>query len=235
MKVDENFAIFVSQSNIEWYFGNPDQDFLAFILNFLTGLGNIAGEIFEGENSVASIQFDRQQHSGFKSSEIFVVSLSNQFFFICSDPSVTMKLIASTEGLPYIMEEQISAVLVGQAAVLFAQSISEANSEKDRIKISKHFQNIILDLNPELIDDIDMIVSQSSSNFSMLTFQELLMLHYAIRKDTFLVDQRDPEGWILVSNLFVGDLTFSLTVESVFVLAGYLAVIVGFIETLFRV
>ncbi|MHA2306257.1 MAG: hypothetical protein ACXACU_12790, partial [Candidatus Hodarchaeales archaeon] len=233
MKVDENFAIFVSQSTIEWYFGNPDAEFLTFITNFLTGLGNIASEIFEGENSVASIEFDRQQHSGFKSSEIFVVSLSNQFFFVCSDPSVTMKLIASTEGLPHIMEEQISAVLVGQASVLFAQSISEAKSENDRIKISKHFQNIILDFSPRLINDINVIVSQSSSNFSMLSFQELLMLHYAIRKDTFLTDQRDPEGWVLVSNLSGGELPFSWNVESDVVLAGYLAVIIGFIETLF--
>ncbi|MHA1969526.1 MAG: hypothetical protein ACW964_17230 [Candidatus Hodarchaeales archaeon] len=211
MKVDENFAIFVSQSTIEWYFGNPDAEFLTFITNFLTGLGNIASEIFEGENSVASIEFDRQQHSGFKSSE----------------------LIASTEGLPHIMEEQISAVLVGQASVLFAQSISEAKSENDRIKISKHFQNIILDFSPRLINDINVIVSQSSSNFSMLSFQELLMLHYAIRKDTFLTDQRDPEGWVLVSNLSGGELPFSWNVESDVVLAGYLAVIIGFIETLF--
>ncbi len=234
MKVEPNWAIFVSRSKVEWFFGNPDNEFLTFILNFLTGLGNIASEIFVGENSVASIEFDRQQHSGIKSAEIFVVSLLNQFFFICSDPAVTMKLIAATEGLPQIMEEQISAVLVGQASVLFAHSISEAKSEKDRELIEKHFQNIILDINQKHSPKIATIVSQSSANFSMLSFQELLMLHYAIRKNRFLTDHRDPEGWVLVSDLSGGELPFSWNVQSDVVLAGYLAVIIGFIETLFQ-
>jgi hypothetical protein len=234
MKVEPNWAIFVSRSKVEWSFGNPDNEFLTFILNFLTGLGNIASEIFVGENSVASIEFDRQQHSGIQSAEIFVVSLLNQFFFICSDPAITMKLIAATEGLPQIMEEQIAAVLVGQASVLYAHSISEAKSEQDRELIEKHFQNIILDINQNHSDKIAMIVSQSSTNFSVLSFQELLMLHYAIRKNRFLTDQRAPEGWVLISDLSGGELPFSWNVESDVVLAGYLAVIIGFIETLFK-
>ena len=72
MEVDTNWAIFVSQSRVEWSFGNPDDEFLKFVLNFLTGLGNIASEIFAGENSVASIEFDRQQHSRIESAEVFV-------------------------------------------------------------------------------------------------------------------------------------------------------------------
>jgi hypothetical protein len=234
MEVDTNWAIFVSQSRVEWSFGNPDDEFLTFVVNFLTGLGNIASEIFVGENSVASIEFDRQQHSRIDSAEVFVVSLLNQFFFICTDPAVTMKLIAATGGLPQIMEEQISAVLVGQASVIFAYSISNAKCDHDQEIIEKRFQNIILDVNQKHKKNIDMIVSKSSANFSMLSFQELLMLHYAIRKDQYLTSQKAPEGWVLISNLSGGELPFSWNVERDVVLAGYLAVIIGFIETLFK-
>ncbi len=234
MRVDENWAIFVNpQGQVEWAFGKPDGEFLQFTVNFLQGLGNIAQEIF-GENSVASIEFDLKKHSGFKPSEIFIVSLQNRFFFICVDPSSTLKLIKYTEGLPPAMEEQISAVLVGQASILFAYSISNAQNEKEKEDIEKNFQNIILDINPTLSkDEISTICSKASSNFSMLPFNELLLLHYYIRRTKSLTDQIVPTGWVLCSNLSGGELPFSWNVDSDVVLAGYLAVIIGYVETLF--
>ncbi|MHA2224884.1 MAG: hypothetical protein ACXAC8_06755 [Candidatus Hodarchaeales archaeon] len=228
MKVDENWAIFVNQqSQIEWAFGNPDMEFLQFTVNFLKGLGNIALEIF-GENSVASIEVE---HSGLKISEIFIVSLQNQFFFICSDPDITLKLIAIKEGLPKAMEVQIAAVLVGQAAILFAHSVSYAKSEDEQVLIEKSFQEMILDINPNLADQISMICSKSSSNFSMLSFNDLLLLHYHIRKHETLTDQ--PTGLVLVFHVDGGDLPFSWNVDRDVVMAGYLGVIINFAKTLF--
>ncbi len=60
MRVDENWAMFVNlDSEVEWAWGNPDEEFLQFTVNFLQGLGNIGSEIF-GENSVASIEFEHR-------------------------------------------------------------------------------------------------------------------------------------------------------------------------------
>ncbi|MFX1285973.1 MAG: hypothetical protein ACFFB5_20185 [Promethearchaeota archaeon] len=228
MRVNENWAMFVNlDSEVEWAFGNPDEEFLQFIVNFLKGLGNIGSEIF-GENSVASIEFE---HTGFKSSEVFIVSLQNKFFFICSDPAITLKLISATEGLPKAMEEHIAAVLVGQAAVLFADSISNTKSEREIEIIERSFQAIILSINPSLSENISTICSKASSNFSILSFTELLSFHYYIRKYETLTDQ--PTGLALISHLSGGELPFSWNVERDVVLAGYLAVIFGFIKTLF--
>ncbi len=234
MYVDENWAIFVSNiDRIEWTFGNPDQEFLTHTLNFLKGLGNIAEEAV-GENSVASIEFDLEIHSGLKASEIMVISLQNQFFFICSDPSVTLKLIKATEGLPKSMEEIISAVLVGQAAILFANSISSAETILKTEVIEHHFQNLILDINPSLQKDISIICSKSSSNFSMLSFTDLLLFHYYIRKNKELTEQITPLKWVLISDLHGGELPFSWNVEKDVILSGYLSVVISFIQTLFN-
>ncbi|MFX0124404.1 MAG: hypothetical protein ACFFAE_12250 [Candidatus Hodarchaeota archaeon] len=228
MKVDENWAMFVNlDSEVEWSWGNPDDEFLQFTVNFLQGLSNIGSEIF-GENSVASIEFE---YTGFKTSEVFIVSLQNKFFFICSDPAITLKLISATEGLPKTMEEHIAAVLVGQAAIIFADSISNTKSEQEMEIIERSFQAIILSINPSLSGNISTICSKASSNFSMLSFNELLSFHYYIRKHETLTDL--PTGLALISHLSGGDLPFSWNVERDVVLAGYLAVIFGFIKTLF--
>lgn len=234
MRVEENWAIFVNpQSEVEWAFGKPDTEFLEFTVNFLKGLGSIAQEIF-GETSVASIEF---KHSGFKASEVFIVSLQNQFFFICSDPAVTLKLIAATEGLPQTMEEHIASVLVGQAAILFADSVTNTKNKEENILIEKSFQEIILEINPKLADKISIIVGKGSSNFSMLSFSELLLLHYYIRRHETLTDQIGPTGLVLISHIDGGELPFSWKtgepVEKDVVLAGYLSVIIGYISTLF--
>jgi hypothetical protein len=228
MRVDENWAMFVNlDSEVEWAWGNPDDEFLQFTVNFLKGLGGIGSEVF-GENSVASIEFE---HTGFKTSEVFIVSLQNKFFFICSDPAITLKLISATEGLPKAMEEHIAAVLVGQAAILFADSISNTKNEAEMEIIERSFQAIILNINPSLSKDISIICSKASSNFSMLSFSELLAFHYYIRKHDTLTNQ--PTGLALISHLSGGELPFSWNVERDVVLAGYLAVIFGYIETLF--
>ena len=87
----ENWALFVEGTEVKWTFGNPSSEFIEIVSNFLMGLGNLGKELF-GEG-IASIQFDLPKHSGMKSSEIFIVSLEDQFFLIISDPAVTLLLI----------------------------------------------------------------------------------------------------------------------------------------------
>jgi hypothetical protein len=160
--------------------------------------------------------------------------LLNQFFFICSDPATTLKLIVAKGELPKEMAEQISAILVGQASILFAHSMTNAGSEVEEKIIEKYFQNLILDINPSLKSKISIICSQSSANFSMLDLNELILFHYFIRKHKGLTEYITPKGWVLISNLSGGELPFSWNLDKDVVLAGYLSVIIGFVETLFR-
>ncbi|MHA2346282.1 MAG: hypothetical protein ACXACP_06150 [Candidatus Hodarchaeales archaeon] len=232
MQVEPNWFLFVEDKEIRWSFGNPDDEFKAFVLNFLLGLSQIGEEIF-GENGVASIDFDLRRKSRTHSSEIFIVNLSDRFFIIMSDPSTTMKLIKQQGGLAKEVKEIMSAVLVGQAAILYAQGISEVSQEEGEI-LEIIWQDIIVDISEEYSKNISTIVSANSSNFSMLSFEDLLFLHYALRKQPELIKQISPKGWALVSHYSGGAIPLEHNMEwDAVVLAGYLGIIISFITALF--
>ena len=232
MQVEPNWFLFVEDKEIRWSFGNPDDEFKAFVINFLLGLSQIGEEIF-GENGVASIDFDLKKKSRTHSSEIFIVTLSNRFFIIMSDPSTTMKLIKQQGGLAKEVQEIMSAVLVGQAAILYAQCISEISPEEGEI-LEIIWQDIIVDISDDYTNNISTIVSANSSNFSMLSFEDLLCLHYAVRKQPELIKKISPKGWALVSHYSGGEIPLEHNMEwDAVVLAGYLGIIISFITALF--
>ncbi|MFX0124405.1 MAG: hypothetical protein ACFFAE_12255 [Candidatus Hodarchaeota archaeon] len=233
MRVDPNWALFVEGKSVKWSFGNPDDEFLTFVTNFLTALAQIGEELF-GQHGIAQINFDVKRHAGFRSSEVFVVSLENKFFLIMSDPNTTMKLIDAHGGIAHEVQEIMSAVLVGQAAMLYAQCITEVEDDETREYLESIWQNIILDLSEEYSEEINKIVGKSASNFSMLSFADLLFLHYYLRKQPELTRPLSPKGWALVSHMSGGEIPLDFHVEKdPVVLAGYLAIIISFLMSLF--
>ncbi len=233
LQVESNWAIFVECKTVKWSFGNPDDEFLAFVVNFLTALAQIGEELF-GQHGIAQINFDVKKHAGFRPSEVFVVSLENKFFLIMSDPSTTMKLIDAHGGIVHEVQEIMSAVLVGQASMLYAQCITELPDEETRDYFESIWQNIILDISDKYREDINKIVGKSASNFSMLYFEDLLFLHYYLRKQPELTRPMSPKGWGLVSHMSGGEIPLDFHVEKdPVVLAGYLAIIISFLMTLF--
>jgi hypothetical protein len=233
MHADLNWALFVESEQINWSFGNPDGEFQTFVTNFLTGLRQIGEEIF-GQHGIASIEFDLKRHRGYKPADIFIVSLANKFFLIMSDPPVTMKLIDARGGISQEIQEIMSAVLVGQASLLYSQCISEIEDSEIQ-ELEKIWQNIILDISDDYNEIIDKVVSGSSTNFSLLSFNDLLFLHYYLRKQPELTKPLSPRGWALVSHHSGGEIPLSYNVEErdPVVLAGYLGIIIAFIKTLF--
>lgn len=231
MYVKENWALFVEKNEIKWTFGSRAEsaEFQTIALNFLLGLGTLGQEIF-GEG-IASITFDIQKHSGMKASEIFIVSLQDQFLLIISDPATTLLLITSQGGIPQDIKEIMTAVLVGQASILYATSIIDLNPEEKKF-VEKKFQNIILDINDNYYDSIHTIVGKSGSNFSILSFEECLMLHYYLRKK---IEPADPveSSWCLISQMWGGNIPFSFNIDNDIILGGYFAAIIEFISTLF--
>jgi hypothetical protein len=233
VKVNPNWLLFVEEEKIVWEFGNPDDEFKAFVINFLKGLSNIGEELF-GQDGVASIEFDLHTKSQKRSSGIFIVSLSNKFFLILSDPAITMFLIQQQGGIAKEVKEIMSAVLVGQAAILYAQCISEVNQSESSC-LEKIWQNIILDISDSYSKDIAKIVSSNSANFSMLSFEDLLSLHYFLRKQPELIKPISPKGWAIVSHYSGGEIPIEHNMEKDgVVLAGYLGIIISFITVLFN-
>ncbi|UCE14424.1 MAG: hypothetical protein JSV04_04415, partial [Candidatus Heimdallarchaeota archaeon] len=202
------------------------------VSNFLMGLGNLGKELF-GEG-IASINFDLRKHSGMKPSEIFIVSLQDQFFLIISDPATTLLLIKFHGGIPEDIKDIMTAVLVGQASILYANSVTDADDET-KAMVERHFQDIILDINENYANDdmLNSIVGEYGSNFSILTFEECLLLHYYLRKHAERASYTSSAGWAMIANLegFEVPLAYNLTKEGIW--AGFFAAIVGFIQSLF--
>lgn len=231
MRIQEQWALFVEGTTIKWSYGNPSFEFQEVVSNFLMGLGNLGKELF-GEG-IASINFDLRKYTGMKASEIFIVSLQDQFFLIISDPAVTLMLISAGGGIPEHIKDIMTAVLVGQASILYANSVTDADPES-KIAIEQHFQEIILDINPDYQDEkLNAIVGSYGSNFSILSFEECLLLHYYLRKHAERADYISSAGWAMIANLEGWDvpLSFNLTKEGIW--AGFFAAIVGFIQSLF--
>lgn len=235
MKVEPNWALFVEGKDVKWSFGSPDDEFLTIVTNFLTALAHIGEELF-GQHGIAQINFDVKKRAGFNPSEVFVVSLENKFFLIMSDPSITMKLIEAHGGIDYEVQEIMSAVLVGQAAMLYSQCITDVEDKEAREYLESIWQDIILDISTDYRKDIDIIVGKNASNFSRLSFQDLLFLHYYLRKQPELIKPLSPTGWALISHMSGGEipLDFEVCGHDPVVLAGYLAIIISFIMSLFN-
>lgn len=234
--VKENWALFIEGTEIKWTygtFGDPSFEFQKITLNFLLGLGNLGQEIF-GEG-IASITFDLQKYSGTKAHEIFIVSLQDRFLLIISDPATTLLLIEAQGGIPADIKELMTAVLVGQASILYATSITDLNP-REKKKVEKKFRDIILDINNEYLENdmINTIIGKSGSNFSILTFEECLLLHYFLRLRMEPMDYVESSSWCLISQLGGGSIPFSFNIEKELIIGGYFAAIIEFISTLFN-
>ncbi|MHA1995921.1 MAG: hypothetical protein ACW97Z_15395 [Candidatus Hodarchaeales archaeon] len=233
MTLHEHWAIFVEGEEVKWTFGEPKEDFQQIVVDFLKGLRTFGEELF-GEG-IASITFDLPQYSGSKTAEIFIVSLHNHFYFIISNPATTLMLISAKEGIPFNIKEVMTAVLVGQASILYATSIEDVN-QKDQDKITKQFQNIILDINPSYMENnqVEVIVGKSGTNFGILSLEECMLFHYFLRKKAEKVDYISPTSWCLISHQDGGDIPFSYNIEDDVLLGGYFSAITGLLSTLFN-
>lgn len=234
MDVNQHWGLFIERNEIKWSFGSPSMEFQTVVLNFITGMGKFGKELF-GEEGIASIHFDLKKYSGMKASEIFIVSLQDQFFLIISDPAVTLLLINAGEGIPFNIKEIMKAVLVGQASILYANSISDANLKKKEL-IDKQLRDIILDINEKYLEDdlIYTIVGKSGSNFSLLSFEECVMFHLYIRRQSEQTDFRAASSWCIISDLNGGDIPFSFNMVDEISYGGYFSAIISLIDGLFE-
>lgn len=234
LEVKQNWGLFIEQKEIKWTFGDPTEDFQKVVLNFITGMGKFGKEL-NMEEGIASINFDLKKYSGMKAAEIFIISLQDKFFLVLSDPAVTLLLINAGEGIPVMIKEIMKAVLVGQASILYANNITDASLNKKKM-IDKRIQNIILDINNRYLEDnqIETIVGKSGCNFSILTFEECILLHLYIRRQSERTDFHSSSSWCLISEIDGGDIPFSYNMEDELSYGGYFSAIIALIDSLFE-
>jgi hypothetical protein len=144
-------------------------------------------------------------------------------------------LISAEGGIPFLIKQVMTAVLVGQASILYASSIEDVN-EAERENITFQFQNIILDINPSYKenDKISTIIGKSGTNFGVLSFEECILFHFLLRKQAEQTFYFTPSSWCLISNQDGGDMPFSYNIEDDVLLGGYFSAIIGLLSTLFK-
>ena len=188
--VSKHWALFIEGDTVKWSFGlnNSQQDelsnpgfseeleFQKATVNFIQSLQSIGRELYS--EGVASIKLENSTNSSLIVNEIFIISLSDQFFFIISDLAVTSRLI-STKSIPFEMEQIICAVLVGQGAILYSTLQSE--QEKLNFDIDIVYRNILQHLEIDKKHKLEELVDRGRCSLSPLSMTELLLFHYLLR------------------------------------------------------
>ncbi|MFW9927875.1 MAG: hypothetical protein ACFFD1_00620 [Candidatus Thorarchaeota archaeon] len=220
-----NWAIFAQETEVQWHFGDLSQEFIENTVNFLNGLDKMGKELFG--SGVASISLDQNLNKGVSVSEVFVVSLYSKFFFIASDPLITMQLIGHDE-LPNILEDQMRGVLIGQASVLYANLFTSAGENEGNIDSLFHYVLHSIGYTNNVKD----IVEKGRCSFSEFSLVDIFLFHYQIRK-VFAEKHPEVDPWVIIADesgpihLKYGNILNATS------LAGYLSVLLLFCKELF--
>ncbi|MFW9996073.1 MAG: hypothetical protein ACFFD4_28795 [Candidatus Odinarchaeota archaeon] len=227
----ENFALFVHGNDCKWYFGKLTKPFIETTASFLSGLDSMGQELF-GEG-VATIKLAGRPYTTIRVSEVFIVSLLGSFFFIMSDPEVTIKLIDAQGGIPFEVGEVMRGVLVGQASILYAEMFSRAEMDEEFRQIDKLFQRVLIKVG--ITTGLDKFVENGRCSFSPLSLTELLFFHYYIRQEFEKEPSMSRDCWALLTSSSGSNITFDYLVEeNITILAGYLSAVHVFITELFK-
>ncbi|HKZ39442.1 MAG TPA: hypothetical protein VJ044_00680, partial [Candidatus Hodarchaeales archaeon] len=235
-KMGSNWAIFIEQEIIKWTYGIPDtnQEFLDTTVRFLSSLQQIGRELYE--QGVASIQFERPVNKEIATNEIFIINLSDQFFFVISDISITARLLAK-ETIPYDIQQILCAVLVGQGAILYSY-LKEGESTLD-YSTDETYRSVLTSINVPY--DLDSLVSDGRCSLSPLKLEELLLFHYLLRnklETKFTAKDRTKKmpSWALMVDRDGLDVPLAyLTPRDPLILGNFLGAIYSYVQALFGV
>lgn len=231
----KHWAIFIEIDEVKWTFGiKENQEFQNTTVRFIQSLQAIGRELYE--QGVASIKLDTSPGDLLSTKEIFIINLSDQFFFIISDLLVTSKLISETATIPFEIDQIICAVLVGQAAIIYSHlKEKEWNSNYSTDEI---FRSILLSM--KLSHEIDFLVSDGRCSLSPLNFQELLLFHYLLRNqfESGIVSNnvRNKDSWAIMVHKGGIEITLSyLSPQDPLLLGNFLGAVYSYVQALFGV
>jgi hypothetical protein len=231
----KHWALFIEIDQIKWSFGiQENEEFKNTTVGFIQSLQAIGRELYE--QGVASIKLDASQPDLFSTKEIFIVNLSDQFFFIISDLQVTSKLIFETTTIPFEVEQIINAVLIGQAAIIY--SFLKENEYNANYSTDDIFRDLLTSM--KLSYDLDFLVANGRCSLSPLNFQELLLFHYLLRNyfesslRTSSLEKRD--SWAIMVNKDGTDIPLSyLSPKDPLLLGNFLGAVYSYTQALFGV
>lgn len=248
-----NWALFIEGDQVKWTFGlsgdlssppeegqdegtneqiTDDQEFQLTTVRFIQSLQAIGRELYD--NGVASIKLAHPSRSTLMANEVFIVNLSDQFFFIISDLTVTARLIQNQET-PFEVEQIINAVLVGQASILYSTLIlvqDEGGYDTDQI-----FRELLVTLEVDKRHDLQDLVHNGRCALSPLRMDELLLFHYLLRE---YFESRihqvsiTSKAWALMVDSSGTDIPLSwMPPKDPYLLGNFLGAIYSYVQALF--
>lgn len=230
-----NWALFIEIDQVKWSFGidQNSQEFLDTTVRFIQSLQAIGRELYE--QGVASIKLERSDQDLLNTHEIFIINLSDQFFFIISDLPISIRLI-NENIIPYDLMQIICAVLVGQAAILYSYLKEEEN--KRFYSTDEIFRSILRSIG--IKEDLDDLVSNGRCSLSSLNFQELLLFHYLLRNhfenEFAVIETMKRSSWAIMVDKDGLDIPIAyLSPKDPLLLGNFLGAIYSYVQALFGV
>ena len=231
-----NWALFIEIDQVKWSFGidESSQEFLDTTVRFIQSLQAIGRELYE--QGVASIKLERPAQDLLNTHEIFIINLSDQFFFIISDLPVSVRLIHE-DIIPYELMQIICAVLVGQAAILY--SYLKEEETKRSYSTDDIFSSILRTIG--IKHNLDDLVSDGRCSLSSLNFQELLLFHYLLRnhfENEFIIQEttKRSSSWAIMVDKDGLDIPIAyLSPKDPLILGNFLGAIYSYVQALFGV
>ncbi|MHA2365996.1 MAG: hypothetical protein ACXAC7_18705 [Candidatus Hodarchaeales archaeon] len=248
--VIRHWALFIEGDQVKWTYGLTDQltdqlnnttdskpvineiEFQQTTVGFIQSLQAIGRELYS--EGVASIKLAHPSRSSLMANEVFIVNLSDQFFFIISDLAVTARLIAQ-QRIPYEIEQIICAVLVGQGSILYSTLVMD--EEQGGYNTDKIFRDILLTLEVEKRIKIDELVDRGRVSLSSLNMTELLLFHYLLRnyfESQSLKASLSSQAWSLMVDSSGTDIPLSwMPPKDPYLLGNFLGAIYSYVQALF--
>ncbi|MHA1989973.1 MAG: hypothetical protein ACW981_00420 [Candidatus Hodarchaeales archaeon] len=175
----ENWALLTKGQEIIWQFGNIEDETKKRTIDFLNGLHKIGEDLFD--KGIASVRF--YSPNLLLGDELFIVNLEGSFFLIIFDPLSTIKIMAEqADKIPEEMDFLIRSVLIGQAAITYANLWSEANPEAG-MHIDMLFKQALDEIIPiKTQQDMNVFVDHGTCSFAGLTTIQCLTFHFLLRR-----------------------------------------------------
>ncbi len=233
MGLKNQWAIYIGQKNIQWSLGveisqNEDEILLQGLLNLTTALSQFGEEFFGEGLGLIDILPDYLHFT--QPQSILLIRLSNEFYFLCSNPLVTAWLIEQSD-MPVILNDQLRSVLIGAALTLYSNYWGHDLFISKRDRVDEVFNLALRKSGAEERGHI----SKGECSLSQLTLSELIRFHYHLRKlfekETELFP---PIQWALVhdSSGLPIYLQWNLDDLTAMSLSGLLSVINNFIQSI---
>ncbi|MFX0138820.1 MAG: Rab family GTPase [Candidatus Hodarchaeota archaeon] len=123
-------------------------------------------------------------------SELMIVSLPNNYFFLCGNPLITSKILKET-NIPTEVHQLLTGNLVAQATIIYSTLWSDAGTDVQR-KIDLIFREALTQMGLSPTN-----VGNGSISLSELKLPDLVYLHSYIRNELFNVIMLEKhKSWV---------------------------------------